>query len=87
MRRTLLQPGFVVFAYFSVIFSVQAQNAKNPIIFADVPDLSMIRVDGTYYMSSTTMHMSPGVPIMKSKDLINWKLVIMPTIPWPILMS
>jgi beta-xylosidase len=26
-------------------------------------------------MSSTTMHMSPGVPIMKSKDLVNWKLV------------
>src|SRR5665648_734121 len=28
-----------------------------------------------YYMSSTTMHMSPGVPIMKSKDLVNWQLV------------
>ena len=37
--------------------------------------LSMIRVGDTYYMSSTTMHMSPGVPIMKSKDLVNWKLV------------
>lgn len=50
-------------------------QANNPVIFADVPDLSMIRVGDTYYMSSTTMHMSPGVPIMKSKDLINWKLV------------
>ena len=28
-----------------------------------------------YYMSSTTMHMSPGLPIMKSKDLVNWGLV------------
>jgi beta-xylosidase len=35
----------------------------------------MIRVGDTYYMSSTTMHMSPGVPIMKSKDLVNWDLV------------
>ena len=52
-----------------------AQQAKNPIIFADVPDMSMLRVGDTYYMSSTTMHMSPGVPIMKSKDLVNWKLV------------
>jgi Beta-xylosidase len=26
-------------------------------------------------MSSTTMHMSPGVPVMKSKDLINWQIV------------
>ena len=50
-------------------------NAQNPIIYADVPDMSMIRVGDTYYMSSTTMHMSPGIPIMKSKDLSNWKLV------------
>ncbi|OOG19239.1 glycoside hydrolase [Sphingobacterium sp. CZ-UAM] len=52
-----------------------AQDAQNPIIFADVPDMSMIRVGDTYYMSSTTMHMSPGGPIMKSQDLVNWTLV------------
>lgn len=51
-----------------------AQQARNPIIFADVPDMSMIRVGDTYYMSSTTMHMAPGVPIMSSKDLVNWKM-------------
>jgi beta-xylosidase len=49
-------------------------QAINPIIYADVPDMSMIRVGDTYYMSSTTMHMSPGLPIMSSKDLVNWKL-------------
>ena len=55
---------------------VSAQTrATNPIIYADVPDASMIRVGDTYYMSSTTMHMNPGVPIMKSKDLINWEIV------------
>ncbi|MDC6403791.1 MULTISPECIES: glycoside hydrolase 43 family protein [Maribacter] len=53
----------------------QKQNAQNPILFADVPDASMVRVEDTYYMSSTTMHLSPGVPIMKSKDLVNWELV------------
>jgi len=53
---------------------IKAQ-AHNPIIFADVPDMSMIRVGDTYYMSSTTMHMSPGLPIMKSTDLVNWQLV------------
>jgi len=53
-----------------------AQNkAQNPVIFADVPDMSIIRVNDTYYMSSTTMHMNPGLPIMKSKDLINWELL------------
>ncbi len=55
--------------------SAQNKQANNPVIFADVPDMSMIRVGDTYYMSSTTMHMSPGVPIMKSKDLVNWSTV------------
>jgi beta-xylosidase len=53
----------------------QENKAKNPVIFADVPDLSIIRVGDTYYMSSTTMHMNPGLPIMKSSDLVNWKLI------------
>lgn len=47
----------------------------NPVMWADVPDMSMVRVGNTYYMSSTTMHLSPGVPIMKSKNLVNWQLV------------
>ncbi|WP_438448432.1 family 43 glycosylhydrolase [Gorillibacterium sp. sgz5001074] len=50
-------------------------NAPNPILWGDVPDLSAIRVGDTYYMTSTTMHMNPGVPIMKSKDLVNWEIV------------
>ncbi len=49
--------------------------ARNPIIWSDVPDIALIRVGDTYYMSSTTMHMSPGLPIMKSKDLVNWDLL------------
>jgi beta-xylosidase len=55
---------------------VHAQaKAQNPIIFADVPDMAMIRVGDIYYMASTTMHMCPGVPIMKSKDLVNWEML------------
>lgn len=53
----------------------QLPQATNPIIFADVPDMAVIRVGNTYYMSSTTMHMSPGLPIMKSTDLVNWRIV------------
>lgn len=49
-------------------------GARNPILHADIPDLSMIRVGDTYYMSSTTMHLSPGLPIMKSRDLVNWEI-------------
>jgi beta-xylosidase len=53
----------------------QEKTARNPVIFADVPDAAIIRMGDTYYMSSTTMHMNPGVPIMKSTDLVNWHLV------------
>ena len=48
---------------------------NNPVIYADVPDCSVIRVGSNYYMVSTTMHLSPGVPIMKSTDLVNWEIV------------
>jgi beta-xylosidase len=75
MKKFSISIGLIITQ--SILISATAQNAKahNPIIFADVPDMSMIRVGDTYYMSSTTMHMSPGLPIMKSKDLVNWQLV------------
>lgn len=52
-----------------------AATVSNPFIHADIPDVSIVRVGGTFYMSHTTMHMTPGVPIMKSTDLVNWKTV------------
>lgn len=75
MNKVLLKFCFCWAIIISSAFRIQAQTAHNPIIDADVPDMSMLRVGDTYYMSSTTMHMSPGVPIMKSKDLVNWQLV------------
>lgn len=48
--------------------------AEYPTIFSDVPDCDFIRVGGTYYMVSTTMNLCPGVPIMKSTDLVNWQI-------------
>lgn len=47
----------------------------NPVIYADVPDVDVIRVDSDFYMVSTTAHMSPGAPIMHSRDLVNWKII------------
>lgn len=38
----------------NTVFS-QSNFAHNPIIYAYVPDMSMIRVGETYYMSSTIM--------------------------------
>ena len=55
--------------------SAQVPGARNPVIWADVPDPSVIRVDSVYYMTSTTMHMSPGVPVMRSTNLVDWEMV------------
>lgn len=52
-----------------------AATFSNPVIHADVPDSDVIRVGNAYYMTSTTMHMNPGVPVMKSYDLVNWEIV------------
>src|SRR5687768_1618242 len=76
MKKTII--GFITIAatlFVNLVYCQTDKKAKNPVIFADVPDMSIVRVGKTYYMSSTTMHMSPGVPIMKSTDLINWKLI------------
>jgi len=51
------------------------ETAVNPLIKGDAPDLSIICVGGVYYMVSTTMYFCPVAPIMKSYDLINWKIV------------
>ena len=45
----------------------------NPILWADYPDLDIIRVQDTWYMVSTTMHMMPGCVILRSFDLIHWE--------------
>ncbi|GAB3027945.1 glycoside hydrolase family 43 protein [Niabella terrae] len=48
---------------------------KNPVIWADMPDLSVVRNENDYYLISTTMHLMPGAPVMKSKDLVHWETV------------
>ena len=48
---------------------------ENPMLWADVPDPDIIRVGDTYYLVSTTMHLMPGAPIMRSRDLKNWETI------------
>lgn len=47
---------------------------KNPIIPGLAPDPSIIRVDDTYYIATSTFHYQPAIQIFESKDLSNWKL-------------
>ena len=52
----------------------EAATFTNPVLWADLPDPDVIRVGDYFYMMSTTMHLMPGAPVMRSKDLINWEL-------------
>ena len=53
----------------------QQETFNNPVINADVPDPSMIRVGDYYYLVSTTMHLMPGAPIMRSPDMKHWETI------------
>ena len=48
---------------------------QNPMTWADLPDPDVIRVGEYYYMVTTTMHLMPGAPVMRSRDLVNWETV------------
>ncbi len=52
----------------------RAATFTNPVLWADLPDPDVIRVGDYFYMMSTTMHLMPGAPVMRSKDLVNWEL-------------
>jgi beta-xylosidase len=48
---------------------------KNPILYADYSDPDAIRVGNDYYMTASSFNCTPGLPILHSKDLVNWRLV------------
>ncbi|MCT2535980.1 glycoside hydrolase 43 family protein [Aquibacillus koreensis] len=50
-------------------------TVTNPLFWADVPDVDVIRVENVFYMVSTSMHSMPGCPIMKSDNLVDWEFV------------
>jgi beta-xylosidase len=52
-----------------------ASTFDNPVIWEDLADDEVIRVDDTYYYTASTMHYSPGAPILRSSDLVHWEYV------------
>ncbi|MEU3413061.1 glycoside hydrolase 43 family protein [Streptomyces sp. NPDC006658] len=50
-----------------------AATYANPVLWQDFADIDIIRVGDTYYCSASTMHYSPGAPILRSYDLVNWE--------------
>ena len=48
---------------------------KNPIIFADYSDPDITRVGDDFYMVASSFNAMPGLPILQSKDLVNWTII------------
>ncbi len=53
-----------------------AKTFKNPILYEDFPDNDISTgPDGAFYFSSSNFHYSPGAPILRSWDLVDWEFV------------
>ncbi|MDO6760464.1 glycoside hydrolase family 43 protein [Tamlana sp. 2_MG-2023] len=67
---------FVLILLTSKIYAQQPPEVfKNPILSGFYPDPSICRVDDTYYMVNSSFEWYPGLPIHKSKDLVNWEKI------------
>ena len=48
---------------------------KNPVLYADYSDPDVVRVDDDYYLVASSFSHFPGLPILHSKDLVNWRII------------
>lgn len=48
---------------------------RNPILHADYSDPDVVRVGDDYWMTASSFNCVPGLPILHSRDLVNWTLV------------
>lgn len=48
---------------------------KNPILHADYSDPDAIRVGDDFYMIASSFNHGPGLPVLHSKDLVNWRII------------
>lgn len=58
---------------------------RNPVLHADYSDPDIIRVGEDFYLTASSFGHLPGLPILHSKDLVNWRLInhAIPSMPLP----
>jgi beta-xylosidase/lysophospholipase L1-like esterase len=63
-------------AYISKVWVADLGNGtyKNPILHADYSDPDVCRVGDDYYMTASGFNCVPGLPVLHSKDMVNWTL-------------
>ena len=55
--------------------ATRGEEYINPIIYGDYSDPDVIRVGDDYYMIASSFTYVPGVPVLHSRDLVNWELI------------
>ncbi len=48
---------------------------RNPVLYADYSDPDVCRVGDDFYMTASSFNCIPGLPVLHSRDLVNWKLI------------
>jgi hypothetical protein len=48
---------------------------RNPVVFADYSDPDVVRVGDDFYLTASSFGAVPGLPILHSRDLVNWRLI------------
>ena len=63
--------------YISKVWTADLGNGKykNPVLHADYSDPDVCRVGDDYYMTASSFASVPGLPVLHSRDLVNWKLI------------
>lgn len=51
------------------------ETYRNPILHADYSDPDVVRVGDDFYMVSSSFNCVPGLPVLHSKDMVNWQIV------------
>jgi beta-xylosidase len=64
--------------------AIRAATYDNPILFADYSDPDVIRFGRDYYLVSSSFHFSPGLPVLRSHDLVHWTIAghVLPRLPF-----
>lgn len=64
-----------IFGAASTSLPPQVKKYQNPVIYSDYADNDIFLgpVGMTFYFSASNMHYSPGAPILKSLDFVNWE--------------
>ena len=48
---------------------------RNPILCADYSDPDVIRDGEDFWLTASSFNCTPGLPILHSRDLVNWRIV------------